>query len=175
MGRIGRLLLVAGLVLPALATAAAGDDPCAGFNWDVHSERALFAQTPQALDAGRTPAAAPQLRAQRLYQLQLAPQAEVRFARAPARAHAGYAGVVRTSVSEAGLYRIALGDATWVDVVADGELLTVRGFQGQHGCSAPHKILEFELPAHTALLLQLSGARESSVRLGLTRAPRAAS
>jgi len=57
----------------------------------------------------------------------------------------------------------------WIDVVAGSQLLTSKDFQGVPGCNAPHKIVEFDLPATSDLVLQISGASAAVLRLTLTR------
>lgn len=161
-------------LLPASATRAGAEDPCAGFSWDVQRERALFAGQAQDLAAGRTLGAAPALAIGRLYELELSAQPEVGFVAPPGkvwRTEATYAGLTTLSVATAGVYRIALDQAAWVDVLVHGVALKARDFQGRPGCSAPHKIVEFVLPAATALILQFSGAVTSSMEVTVSRAP----
>lgn len=57
------------------------------------------------------------------------------------------------TVAQASSYRISLDAPLWIDVLANGGALAARDFQGRAGCSAPHKIVEFELPANTPLTL----------------------
>jgi hypothetical protein len=161
--------------LLSLTGAALGaDDPCDAFTWNVTHERQLFSQDPQTLPAGRTPAAAPALGLDRLYELELSAQPEITFAVPPGKKwpkEATYAGLATLTVPTAGSYRISLDQAAWIDVVANGAPLTARDFQGRPGCSAPHKIVEFALPASTPLTIQFSGGVVSLLRVTLTRAP----
>jgi hypothetical protein len=166
--------LVAGWLVLPLSTMAAADDPCAAFTWDVHHERELFAAAPQSVAATAKLAAAPALAGEHLYALQLLPQAQVSFVVAPGKHRSTdgpYAGLARVTVPQAGSYRISLDAPLWIDVLANGGALAARDFQGRPGCSAPHKIVEFELPAHTPLTLQFSGAQSATVKLALTRSP----
>ncbi len=154
--------------------ALGADDPCGAFSWDVTHERQLFSQEPQTLPAGRTLAAAPPLGLDRLYELEVSAQPEVTFAVPPGRKwpkEATYAGLATLTVPSAGIYRISLDQAAWVDVVANGAPIASRDFQGRPGCSAPHKVVEFALPASTPLTIQFSGAVVSLMRVTLTRAP----
>lgn len=156
------------------AVAAVGDDPCAAFSWDVHHERELFAGQPQTLPAGRTVAAAPALLPDRLYELELSAQPEVTFAAPPGKkwpTEASYAGLATLTLGTAGVYRIALDQAAWVDVVAKGTPLRSRDFQGRRGCSAPHKIVEFVLPAGTPLTIQFSGGVVPALKVAVSRFP----
>lgn len=171
----GAALRVLGLSLLSLTGAALGaDDPCGAFSWDVSHERQLFSQDAQTLAAGRTLAAAPQLALDRVYELELSAQPEVAFAAHPGRrwpSEATYAGLATLTVPTAGIYRISLDQAAWIDVVANGAPIASRDFQGRPGCSAPHKVVEFALPASTPLTIQFSGGVVSLMKVTLTRAP----
>ena len=163
----------------ALASPPPAEDPCAAFTWDVTHERTLFRQEAQNLPAGNAAAAAPDLATDRLYQLQLRAQTEVAFATQPDKKPPDegktYAGLASLTVATAGVYRIALDQAFWVDVIADDSLVQARDFQGRPGCNAPHKIVEFLLPAGKPITLQFSGGRVSTVRVSVTRSPAATS
>lgn len=164
------VLLVSGLA-PLRAHA---DDPCAAFSVDVHHERELFSKEPIDLASGKAPADAPALATDRLYELELRAQPEVSFAAAPSRswpAEPTYAGLARFSVETAGVYRFALDQAAWIDVVAGGVLLRTRDFQGRPGCSAPHKIVEFSLPAGKPLLLEFSASVTPALKVTVSRSP----
>jgi hypothetical protein len=168
-----RLLLTL-LWLPALCAGADATDPCAQFSWNVQRERALFASSPQTLSAATSESQAPALTQDLLYELTLHPQADVQFATPPGKqrpASAPQAGLASLTLARAGRYRIALDQPLWVDVVSAGTPIRSSDFQGQPGCSAPHKIVEFELPAHQRLLLQLSGGTSAHLRMTVTRAP----
>lgn len=179
--RVSRLAIRWLLLLLALgaATAAWADpapravDPCGTFKWDVRHERALFAGQAQPLAAGKTAATAPAVTPDHLYEVRLRERAEVAFALPPARAHTptGYAGLVTLRLSAAGMYRVALDQPFWVDVVARGVSIQSSDFEGRGGCTAPHKIVEFSLPANTPLTLQFSGGTSPTLRLSVTRAP----
>jgi hypothetical protein len=171
---MARLLgsVLATLLLSLAATAA--PDPCAGFTWDVRAERALFAGDPLDIAAGKAAADAPELVLGRLYSLELRAEPEVSFAAPPGRrtpTEAAYAGLAQLRVPAGGPYRIAIDQAAWVDVLVNGTPIQARGFQGRRGCSAPHKIVEFELPAATPLVLQFSGGVTPAVLVTVTAAP----
>jgi hypothetical protein len=132
----------------------------------------LFATEPTALSAGTDVASSPSLAADRLYELQMCLQPEVIFAVPPGKktlTDGAYAGLAILTVDVAGVYRISLDQPFWIDVAASGELSRSRGFQGRPGCNAPHKIVEFVLPAGTPLTLQLSGAASPAAKLTVTR------
>jgi hypothetical protein len=160
------------LWLPACGWSAEAADPCAQFTGNVERERALFAGAAQALGAGAEVALAPAMTPGRLYQLTLLPQAQVHFAVPPEKQRPApdpHAGLVSLSLEHAGRYRIALDQPVWVDVINSGVAVKSADFQGQKGCSAPHKIVEFSLPAHAPLLLQFSAGGEH-VRVSITAA-----
>jgi hypothetical protein len=166
-------LLVA-LVMGSIAIPAHADDPCAGFKWDVSKERALFAESAVPLTAGKDRKSAPVVVPNHLYQLQLTPQDHVAFVTPPAKkmlAEGAYAGIAMLKVPASASYRVAVDIPFWIDVVLNGALVTAKDFQGQQGCSAPHKIVEFELDAAQPLVLQFSGATRGSVRLTVTQSP----
>jgi hypothetical protein len=166
--------LAAFFVLSVAATAVRANDPCGEFSWDVTRERALFGAEPHRLPAGQDVSSAPELSLDRLYQLVLSPQANVTFVATPAkkaRTDGSLAGLGRLTVRTSGNYRVSLDRPVWVDVVLNGALLRSRDFQGRPGCQAPHKIVEFALPAGVALQLQISGATDPAVRVSVTRSP----
>jgi hypothetical protein len=157
----------------AAGIASAQDDPCAKFSWNVDKERALFATAPLALAAGHNAASAPQLEPGRLYQLQLTADAQVTLAlpsgkKSNTAPDSSYAGLARLSLQQPGNYRVSADQPVWIDIVADGKMIDSADFQGRAGCQAPHKIVQYSLPAGRELLLQLSGAPSATVRLTIT-------
>ncbi|HEY1726647.1 MAG TPA: hypothetical protein VGF89_14590 [Steroidobacteraceae bacterium] len=168
---IGWVLAVA---LAASQSASPADaDPCTGFSWDMTRVRTLFASAPQSLQAGRDAQQAPPLSIARLYELQLAPQTQTHPALPPGK-HSddqhSFAGLARLQLEHAGNYRISLDRPGWIDVVAGSAAIDSSGFQGRPGCSAPHKSVQFALPAHQALLLQFSAVSDSQLRVTITPA-----
>lgn len=168
-----RVLVLTALLALAFTAVARADDPCDGFAWDVRVERALFARDAQPVTAAAAIAQAPELAVATPYALLLAPQEQVQFAVPPGKkvVPAGaHGGLVTTRVARAGRFRISLDAPAWVDVVVGGQALPSQAFQGRAGCSAPHKVVEFELPAGQ-LLIQVSAAQPDRVRLTVTEAP----
>ena len=82
-GKFFAILLA--LVLEGAAQPLLADEACVDFKWDVSKERALFAETPVALTAGRDPMSAPVVVPNRLYRLKLTIQDKVTFSAVPAR------------------------------------------------------------------------------------------
>ena len=155
--------------MPALA-----DDACAGFKWDVSKERALFAESAVPLAAGKDRMSAPAVVPNRLYQLQLIPQDHVAFVTPPAKkmlTDGAYAGIAVLKIPASGSYRVAVDIPFWIDVVSNGALITAKDFQGQHGCSAPHKVVEFDLAGGQPVVLQFSNAVKDDILLTVTPSP----
>ena len=164
------------LMLSGATVAAAADDPCAGFKWNVTAERALFAKPPEAVAAGKEAGAAPSVTVAKLYELSLAPQEGVKFPVTPGKRglpDGAFAGLVHFKVPSTGSYRVSLDHAFWIDVVGHNEPVASTDFTGAQGCSAPHKIVQYTLTAGEDLVLQLSGATEDHVRVTVTPAPAA--
>lgn len=170
-GRILAGILLAGLLSPLQAHA--GNDPCQGFKWDLRREQALFAAPAgPAVSARSTPVAT--IPTGQAVDLVLAPQAEVKLLAPPGKpmlSDGAYAGVVMFQVPAAGVYRVALSLPAWIDVLADNKTLPSEDFNGVPGCSAPHKVVTYQLPANTPLGLQLSAAGSANVRVTITPAP----
>jgi hypothetical protein len=161
-------LATANLVLPAEAR-----DACVDFKWDVSHERALFSGTPAAVTAGTDPKSAPIVTPDRLYALRLAAQERVTFAAGPGKPAnpQAHAGLVTLKIPAAGSYRIAVDLPIWIDVASNGSLVAAEDFQGQHECSAPHKIVVFALTHKQPLVLQFSNAASENVLFTVTAAP----
>ena len=70
-----------------------------------------------------------------------------------------YAGLVTFKIPASGSYRVAIDMPFWIDVVSDGALVAANDFQGQHGCSSPHKIVEFDLTRNAAVLSAVEQCR----------------
>ncbi len=152
----------------------ADDDPCAGFKWDVGKERALFASPATPATAGKSGTAAPLAALDRLLHLQLFPTGQLAFPVTPGKsgsADGTYGGVLSVQVPASGKYRVSIDLPLWVDVAADGKLVPPADYAGQHGCTAPRKIVVFTLDAKQRLLLQLSDSPQPTVLLTITQVP----
>jgi hypothetical protein len=162
------------IVLASAAAPALGADTCTDFKWDVSKERALFTGPAASLVSGANVKSAPVIVPNRLYQLQLMPQGRVHFAAVPGKKTppaGANAGLARLKLPESGSYRVAIDAQFWIDVASKGSLLPAKDFQGQNGCSAPHKIVVFDLSGTDAFILQLSSAASDRVRVTITRTP----
>ena len=164
-----------GLATALIAAAPAlADESCVDFKWDVSQERALFAASATPVAAAADPKSAPVLLLNHLYELKLAKQEQVSFAVTPGKKspRAGsYGGLVSFKIPASGSSRVAIDMPFWIDVVSDGALVAANDFQGQHGCSSPHKIVQFDLLGTRPFFLQLSNAAPDSVRLTITAVP----
>ena len=164
-------------VLAAALSAGApvlADEACVDFKWDASHERTLFAGPATALAAAADSKSAPALLLNHLYELKLSKQEQVSFAVTPGKKsprEGSYGGLVSFKIPASGSYRVAIDMPFWIDVVADGALVAATDFQGQHGCSSPHKIVQFELLGTRPFFLQLSNAAPESVRLTITATP----
>jgi hypothetical protein len=159
------------LVLSSATAAMAADDPCTGFKWDITQELALFNQPPEKVAAGHDLASGPTMKAQKLYELTLAPQDTVKFVLPPGKkglSDGAFAGLVHLQVPTAGSYRVSLNAGFWIDVVSNQKLIESSDFGGMSGCAAPRKVVVFNLPAGDDLVLQISGAAKDRVRVTLT-------
>jgi hypothetical protein len=159
----------AACMAPALADET---ESCSHFSWDVSHELAVMKQTPKVITAATKPGTGtPLLQVDTLYELKLAPQGAVTFSAKPAKPtldDSARGGLVRFHVEQPGLYRISITSGHWIDVIEGEQLIKSKDFQGSHGCSRPHKIVEFDLPAHKDLVLQLSGSKDPSVTVAIT-------
>ena len=155
------------------AVANAAEDPCTGFKWNVTEERAVFSQKAQPSAAGHDLASAPSIKPKTLYDLSLSAQDSVKFAVPPGKkmlADGAFGGLVHFRVPRAGAYRISLDHGFWVDIVSHQQIIESTDFTGAHDCSAPRKIVQYNLPAGEDLILQLSGATKDRVHIALTPA-----
>ena len=173
--RMKHRALWAALAVMFTTGAWSQQDPCTTFTWDISHERALFTGPALSITAGTKATNAPAIATDRLIDLQLQPREHLSFALPPGKPRPGdFAGLVRLQVDPGGNYRIALDQSAWIDVIAQAQghdqMLTAADFQGHPDCRTPHKIVEFVLPAHQDLLLQLSGAPDARLRLTVTRA-----
>jgi hypothetical protein len=164
------LLSLALLSFGAARPAHADTDPCSGYKWDVSAERALFAAPAKPAVAGKDLASAGPVVPNQLYAVTLLPLGEVSFAAAPGRTppSGSFAGIVTLTVPTLGKYRVAVDVPLWIDVVGGTAVAPVLDYEGLHECSAPRKVVVFDLEARKDWTLQLSAADRLTVRLTVT-------
>ncbi len=170
------MLTVLAFAAGCLAAPSHADDACLDFKWDVSKERELFAATAAPLTVGEDLKKAPAIELNRLYALRLVAQTRVTYAvpapvKAAGAAAAAYGGLVRLKLPLSGSYRIALDVPLWIDVVTNGTRVAAEDFQEQKSCTAPHKIVSFNLAGVQPQVLQLSNAKDQNILLTVTPSP----
>jgi hypothetical protein len=164
--------------IAAADTAATSSIDCRVGEWDMSTEQRLFQSEPVRISAGVDgKAPLPQIAAGSLFELQLAPQKDVVLVAAPSRrllAEGSFAGIVRFAVPTAGLYRITTDGPFWIDVINGVNALDSNDFGGRQTCPLFRKSVEYALPAHTPLVLQLNGASRAVVRVTVVASARLA-
>lgn len=156
-----------------LSRTALAADPCTTYKWDVSGEVRLFATTPSATTTGTDAGKAPLIETGRLYGLTLHPQQQVNYAAPPSKsmlADGAFGGLLRFKVEEAGPHRVAIDAGFWLDVVHEGRTLQSLDFNGSRDCAGPRKIVVYDLPAGTELILQVAAATNAAARLTVTPA-----
>jgi hypothetical protein len=167
-------VLFAALAMTLIWRSALAEDGCLDFKWDVTRERTLFAGTPAVVSAGKDLKSALVIVPDRLYKMKLSSQEQVTFPVVPGKklaASGTFGGVAALKIAAAGSYRFSIDLPVWIDVVANGMLVAAKDFEGQHACSAPHKIVEFELAGGLPLILQMSNSSSEDVLLTVTPSP----
>ena len=162
MNRARTLWLAAGATLvPGIAFA---DEPrgCDKFKWPVGRDQAAL-QNPQkpriesggaiAIDAAAT--------------LHLVAYSEAHFLLAPTRAPkspASLAGMASASAPRAGVYKVSLSEAGWIEIVQDGAFVKSSNFSGALDCPGIRKIVEFPLAAKP-FTIEVSGVEAPDLSL----------
>lgn len=156
--------------LPAPRAMEQMHGDCGAFAMDVSREAALWTAGPSAsLAAGADAAAAPELAPGVLASVALPPQSSVTFPVAPGQDRDGpdlFAGHLRVTIPTAGLWRVAASNGLWFDAVADGAIIESRAFEMQTGCTAPFKVVVFDLPAGE-VALQFIGSPAPGVEVAV--------
>ena len=167
---LGIAALIVAAVTPAGAQAPAPADPCSGYKWDVSAERTLFAAAPKPIAAGKDRASAGPAVANQLFTVTLHPLSEVSFPVTPARSPpaGSFAGLVELSIPAPGKYRVSVDVPLWIDVANGAALAPVLDYEGLHECSAPRKVVVFDLQGGKEWTLELSAADRAVIRLAVT-------
>ena len=158
------VFLLAGL------TAAHAEEPsgCDAFKWSLDTERRLLA-TPVDV----APGAELDRNAGSALKIALAPLASAGLVMAPERAPknaVSYATALRfAGAKDAGVLRLTLSDAAWIDVIQGGKFLAPRDFTGAHDCPGVRKSVEFAIGPEP-FVLQLSDAASPAISLAITEA-----
>jgi hypothetical protein len=83
------------------------------------------------------------------------------------------AGLALFQVARPGTYRVALGNAAWIDVVRAGRALAASAHGHGPACTGIRKMVDFKLEPGR-YVLQLSGTKAASLPVMIARAPQAA-
>lgn len=163
-------IFVLGLLAGVMHPSRAQNDPCSGYKWDVSAERALFAAPANAVVAGKDLASAARVMPGRLYTVTVMPVSDVSFPASPGRTppSGSFAGVLALTLPAGGKYRVSADVPLWIDVVGGATVAPVLDYEGQHECSAPRKVVVFDLAGRNGWALQLSAADRAAVRLAVT-------
>ncbi|MBB4198299.1 hypothetical protein CCR94_22905 [Rhodoblastus sphagnicola] len=103
---------------------------------------------------------------------QLVHTPEVTYAARPTKPGGGvaYGGLLHVAIAEAGTYRVALGNASWVDVVKGGEKIESVGHGGGPACSGIRKIVNYSLQKGD-YFVQLSAGAEAQTGVLVVKLP----
>ncbi|WP_374546360.1 hypothetical protein [Rhodoblastus sp.] len=158
------LILVACFSAALAARAARAEEPvgCAAFKWSIAEDQtALSAEKRAMVENGGALAYGAATTAR------LAPLDAIRFPSPPERAPklGTFAAIVTLPAPPvAGVYRLTLSDAAWVDAIQDGAALKPLAFSGARDCPHVRKTLKFQL-SDKPLTLQISGAPAPEIAL----------
>ncbi len=104
--------------------------------------------------------------------LALGQTGQVQYALRPERpgGSVSHGGMAQFTVARAGIYRVALGNAAWLDVVADGKSLASVAHGHGPDCSGIRKMVDFQL-APGDYVLQVAGSGTPEVRVLVANVP----
>lgn len=162
------LSLLALTVAPALAQAQPTDPTCAGVRAGLPPELATWADQ-SAVSAGVKPGDGATLEVGKAALVSLHPAKHLGFdgrAKTPAGANGG---TLALAITKPGTYRVALGDAAWIDLVLDGKLAASKAHTHGPKCTGVRKIVDFVLTPGN-YTVQLSGSAADTVALLVARA-----
>ena len=146
------------------ASAAQADEPrgCDKFKWPVaHEQAALLDEAKPRIDTGGA------IAIDKAATLRLAPYADAHFLLAPTRAPkaaSSNAGMVNAQAPAAGVYKVSLSEAGWIEIVQDGAFVKSSNFSAALGCPGIRKIVEFALAAKP-FTIEVSGVDTAELSL----------
>ncbi|MBN2768717.1 MAG: hypothetical protein JXQ68_06400 [Campylobacterales bacterium] len=79
-----------------------------------------------------------------------------------------YGGMFQIQIKESGIYRIALGNPSWVDMIKDGKAAKSIAHQGGPQGSGIRKMLDYPLESGV-YILQLSAGADSTTAVMITK------
>ncbi|MEK9213173.1 homogentisate 1,2-dioxygenase [Sphingomonas sp. 2378] len=127
---------------------------------------------PRSLDAGRTAAGAAVLTPGAAVMARLSSTPDVRYVVRPEKpgGSVSHGGLFTFTVATPGRYRIALGSAAWIDVLADGKPATSVAHGHGPACTGIRKMVDFDLGAGR-YVLQVAGNGTAALPLMVTKLP----
>ncbi len=155
-GRCAGFLVAAALLTSA---AAAAEDGCDRFAWDLATERSLIASAPSGVPSDTAPPFA--------FKLPMDKDAALPRPAGKPRQSSLYAGHVTVRIAEAGLYRVTLSGEGWIDAVQGDAERKSEAFSGAHGCPGLRKSVKFRLDAGP-LLIQVSNSADPAITVAVT-------
>ena len=81
-----------------------------------------------------------------------------------------YGGLLEVAIAEPGTYRVAIGNASWVDVVKDGEKVESIHHGGGPACSGIRKMVDYPLKKGE-YIVQLSAGGEAQIGVLVVKLP----
>lgn len=176
---VTRILIALLLASPAMAqTTLPGPRPfeqmrgdCSAFAMNVAPEAALWQAAATEAAAGTDADTAAEVVPGTVSRLALHAPAGVTFPVAPEQDRSApdrFSGTARVTVPQAGYWRVSASNGLWFDAVAGGAIIPSAAFEMQTACAAPFKVVVYDLPAGTEILLQLNGSPSESVDLLVT-------
>ena len=154
--------LASALIALALIRPAAGQEPvgCDKFKWPLDHERAMLAAAvPAQTNAAPLKAS---------YRLTLAADAKQPLPPTRTPKAGGHGGAVNLAAPDkAGIYRVTLSEAGWIDIFQNGTALKPGSFTGAVGCPGLRKSVKFNLIAEP-LVVEISGAAAASISFVIT-------
>lgn len=97
---------------------------------------------------------------------------EVTYAARPVKpgGSVAYGGLLQIAIAEPGTYRIALGNASWVDVVKGGDAIESIHHGGGPACSGIRKMVDYPLQPG-AYFVQLSAGGDAQIGVLVVKLP----
>jgi hypothetical protein len=97
---------------------------------------------------------------------------EVNYATRPVKpgGSVAYGGLLEIAITEPGNYRVALGNASWVDVVKDGEKVESIHHGGGPACSGIRKMVDYPLQKGE-YFVQLSAGGDAQIGVLVVKLP----
>lgn len=153
------------LAAPSAAQEPAADPACANVRVVLPPELARWSE-PVPVSAGVKPGDGATVSLSRAALVSLHPARHLALSPAPGRPAAGdtSGGTLALAIPAAGVYRIALGGAAWIDLVKDGKAVDSTAHAHGPRCTGVRKIVDFRLTPGS-YTIQLSGSTGGTLAL----------